>query len=273
MTDIKLPAIAKALADDYMELSLINFTMEFYNIYEQFYDGELSFIENGKECLKTAVLAAKNIFSSEEDDETVLAGLNATRKEIIERMEVLTAYTDRFQLHEYLLNRAEKKFESDLPEYDNDDEARKILQFIFEPEDNMEVNLRIKEMLSQIPVRMTTSRFYDLVKDSVTVYKGAERESLNGFIYMIESAAGIYEPKNNEFFKDLEYFKEIFNKADYKNLEKTEFDYLEGKMAELSEHLTGRTDFCIMCQMHLLSYQKVWKRTISGSSKARKAYT
>lgn len=248
MTDIKLPAIAKALADDYMELSLINFTMEFYNIYEQFYDGELSFIENGKECLKTAVLAAKNIFSSEEDDETVLAGLNATRKEIIERMEVLTAYTDRFQLHEYLLNRAEKKFESDLPEYDNDDEARKILQFIFEPEDNMEVNLRIKEMLSQIPVRMTTSRFYDLVKDSVTVYKGAERESLNGFIYMIESAAGIYEPKNKEFFKDLEYFKEIFDKADYKNLEKTEFDYLEVKMAELSEHLTGRTDFCIMCQ-------------------------
>lgn len=248
MTENKLPAIAKALADDYMELSLINFTMEFYNIYEQFYDRELKFIENGKECLKTIVDAAKNIYSSEEKDENVLAKLNIVRKEIIDRMEVLTAYTDRFQLHEYLLNRTEKKFEADLPDYDNDEEARKILQFIFEPEDNMEVNLRIKEMLSQIPVRMTTSRFYDLVKDSVTVYKGAEKESLNGFQYMLESAAGIYEPKNSEYFKDLEYYKEIFDKADYKQIEKSEFDYLERKMAELSDHLTGRTDFCIMCQ-------------------------
>lgn len=248
MSDKKLPAIAGALSDEYMELALMNFTMEFYNIYEQFYDGELQFIENGRAVLDAIVTTAANIYTGEISDSEAVELLEKTRKEVMERMEVLTAYTDWFQIHEYLMNRAELKFEENLPEIDNDEEARKILQFIFEPEDNMEVNLRIKEMISQLPVRMTSSRFFDLLKDSITVYKGAERESLNGFIYMVLSAAGMYKPENSEYFKDLESFKEPFEKVDYKEIDRETYNSLEVKMAEVSDQLSMRSEFCMMCQ-------------------------
>lgn len=248
MSEKKLPAIAGALSEEYTELALMNFTMEFYNVYEQFYDCELGFIENGRTILDAVVSMAKNIYTGESDDREAVTLLEKTRKEIMDRMEVLTAYTDWFQIHEYLLNRAELKFSEKLPEVDNDEEARKILQFIFEPEDNMEVNLRIKEMVSQMPVRMTGVRFFDLLKDSITVYKGAERESLNGFIYMVLSAAGMYKPDVPEYFTDLEAYKNVFAQVHYKELDKQTFDMLEEKMAEVSGALTERTEFCIAVQ-------------------------
>lgn len=248
MSDKKLPAIAEALAEEYMELALMNFAMEFHDVYERFYDCELGFIENGRYILNSVVKAADGLYSGTLDDSEAVRLLENTRKEVTGRMEVLTAYVDWFQIHEYLLNRAELKFEENLPEFDNDEEARKLLQFIFEPEDNMEVNLRIKEMISQLPVRMTSTRFFDLLKDSLTVYKGAERESLNGFIYMVLSAAGIYKPDTEEYFKDIEPFKEYFLRVNYKDLDKHQFESLEEKMAEVSAALDTRTEFCIAMQ-------------------------
>ena len=269
MSEKKLPAIVKALADDYMELSLINFSMEYFNFHEIFYAEDCWYFENDNnvECVKAIVEAVRNVYTGEMEDEVVLDRLNKYRKEIIERMEVLTAYTDRFQLSEYLLNRVEKKFEKDLPDYDDDEEAKKILQFIFEPEDNMEVNLRIKEMLSQIPVRMTTTRFLDLVKDSVSVYKGAERESLNGFIYMIESAAGIYNPEKINYHRDMEEFKEALDKIDYKNIDYDKYRELICLMDDIEIYVDSRTDYCMICQKMLNNLQTYYtlKKYSSGT--------
>ncbi|MGN0164641.1 MAG: hypothetical protein ACI39R_00520 [Lachnospiraceae bacterium] len=268
MNDKRIPAIAEALANDYAELALMNFSMEFYNVYEQFYDCELGYIENGRNIMEAVVEAAADIYSGEKENAEVAAGLDKTRKELMDRMEVLTAYTDWFQIREYLLNRVELKFEAELPEVDNDEEARKLLQFVFEPEDNTEVNLRIKEMISQLPVRMTSSRFFDLLKDSISVYKGAEKESLNGFIYMVLSAAGLFKPESDCYFNDLELFKEPFKNADYKNMDKDTYEALSERMEEIGIILSQRSEFCIMCQKlvnNLYTYYTVSKYSDSES--------
>lgn len=248
MTENKLPAIVGALSNEYMDLALMNFTMEFYNFYEQFYDGGMEYIENGRELISNIVKAAANIYSEEMSDDDVNVMLEKSRKKVMDMMETLTSYADWFQIHEYLLNRVELRFEDELPEVDNDEEAKKLLQFIFEPEDNMEVNLRIKEMISQLPVRMTTSRFYDLLKDSVTVYKGAEKETLDGFIYMVLSAAGLYKPDNNQYFTELAEYKSEFEDIVYKDITKEQFKHLSDKMFELSEIISEGSEFCIYCQ-------------------------
>jgi hypothetical protein len=248
MSDKKMPAIVSAMAGDYMEMAAINFSMEFYNTYEEFCDYKLEYIENGREIMGAVVQAALNMLSAEKTDEEILGILKPVREELIKRMEILTAYTDYFQIHEYLLNRVELKFYDNLPEVDDDAEARRILQFIFEPEDNMEVNLRIKEMVSQMPVRMTTTKFYDLLKDSFTVYKGAEKSSLDGFVYMILSAAGVYMPENQDYFKDMEELKNKLQKVSYKDLTHTEYEELEEYLAKIGDLLRLRTEFCLAAQ-------------------------
>ncbi len=248
MSEKKIPAAAEALAEEYAELAILNFAMDFYNTYEQFYDCELAYAENGREIMDAVLKAAEALYQEDEGSESTVALLDRIRREVVGRMDVLTAYIDWFNIHEYLLNRAELKFEDDLPEIDNDEEARRLLQFVFESEDNMEVNLRIKEMISQLPVRMTSKRFFELIRESLSVYKGAERESLKGFVYMILSAAGIYKPENKEYFKEFEQFKEPFLKVNYKEIDKETFDGLEERLASVSEALNVSTEFCIAMQ-------------------------
>lgn len=244
---MNLPKICEALSDQYMEQAMINFASEYLNVYEQMLEGRLVFNEKEEQLIKNVVKAAVNIYDKNESVDSMTELLFDTRKEVMDSMDALTSFTDYFRLHEYLLERVKYQFEENA-DVDNDDEARKILQFIFEPEDNMEVNLRIKEMLSELPVRMTSDRFYDLLQESMTVYKGAEKNSLDSFVYMVKSAAGIYTAKREDIFVDLILAKEEFEKIDYKSVSESEYKFYADKLEEVSDYIGDRTEFFISIQ-------------------------
>ena len=245
MSNSKLPVVAGALADDYSEMAIMNLSMEFYEFYEKFFDMQINYIENGRNIVTTIAKAVSNIFTGEESDEEVMTKLFETRNEIIDRTEAIQSCADYLRIHEYLLNRIELSFTDDLKEVDNDEEARKILQFLFESEDNTVVNLRIQEMVAQMPVRITSNRFFDLLKESFSVYKGAERETLKGFVYLILSAAGISEAGKNSYFPDLEKYRKDFAEIDYKSLTEAEFNEYEDELSAASLSLSQRSEFCL----------------------------
>ena len=244
---MNLPKICEALSDQYMEQAMINFASEYLNAYEQILEGRIVFNSREEKLIKNIVKAASNIYTKEFGDNTISDMLFETRGEVMSSMEALTAFTDYFRIHEYLLERVKYQFE-DNAEIDNDEEARKILKFIFEPEDNMEVNLRIKEMISELPVRMTSDRFFDLIKDSLTVYKGAEKNSLDSFIYMIKSAAGLHEAGREDLFPDLVLAREEFDAVDYREVSGEDYEYFSGKLTDVSEYIEAKTEFYISIQ-------------------------
>ncbi len=245
MSSENIISTAKALAKEYSEMAVMNLSMEYYEFYEKFYNLSIDYIENGREAVKSISLAVRNLYTKETSDEEVIDKLSILRDEIIDRTEVIEAVADYLRIHEYILNRTELKFSDNVPEIDNDEEARKMLQFIFESDDNTVVNLRIQEMIAQMPVRITSSRFFDLLREAFSVYKDSERETLKGFVYLILSAAGISESADKNYFKDLDVYKKTFSEIDYNNITEAEYNEYTNLIADAGDALGSRSEFLL----------------------------
>jgi hypothetical protein len=152
--------------------------------------------------------------------------LDQVRNTIIHRMNILTGYTDFLQIYEYVLNRIEYRFKKDLEDINNEAFTAEVLSFIFETKDNMVINERIKEVIGQLPVRMTKSKYFELIGNSISLYKGGDCSSLDTYIYMLQTSAAIYHTEGMEqVFPELSRLKSDLENGDYKNL--TEKEYID----------------------------------------------
>lgn len=166
------------------------------------------------------------------------------REDIIAQMEAITAFTDSFTIYEYLLNRAELKFTNEEEKaIDADDTANGLLQRIFSEKDNNTINLKLQTILSQLPVRITSDKFYNIIEDSLKLYINSEKSSAEKLKYMVRSAAGLYKPAARADFEELLEVEEKLANLNYKDI--TEAEYNEATEAlqsvtttltELSEH-------------------------------------
>lgn len=178
------------------------------------------------------------------DTEALIPVWKQLRRDIIAQMEAITAFTDSFTLYEYLLNRAELKFSGDDEEPINDEEtANALLQRIFSEKDNNTINLKLQTILSQLPVRITTDKFFGILEDSLKLYISGEKSSAEKIRYMIRSAAGLYKPEARNDFEDLLEAEEKLKELSFKEI--TEEQYAEAaeqiqmvttELTELSEH-------------------------------------
>ncbi|MCR5154877.1 MAG: hypothetical protein K6B75_08540 [Lachnospiraceae bacterium] len=203
-----LPMVMNEAASAYGMLALYNLLMDYQTYSESVQIGTFKESGSGKEeFFKVDSIIKENIlgeYSPEKNAEAV-ARLIELREKLIKRMDVLTSYTDRLTLCEYVINRLEMKFEDKtFPEMDNDGLARDILEKIFATNDNALINSNIRDMLANLPVRMTKSKMLDYITDSFNVYKNAEKESVDTYDYMLRCAAGIYKPEaEKEIFAGL----------------------------------------------------------------------
>lgn len=162
--------------------------------------------------------------SSSEDIDIV----TSIRDTIIDRMKILTSYTDALEIFEYILNRKEDNFSEDEPEnVDPESLADLMYTFVFSDDDKMDVNARVQSFIAQLPVRITKQRFYDIISSSLEIYRGGEKSSVDSFAEMIESSALINRPEGFEYiFPDLYDAFTRLKEQDYKELTSASFDEL-----------------------------------------------
>lgn len=140
--------------------------------------------------------------------------LLSLRKEITDRMQVLSAYVDCFSVYEYILNRLEYRFK-EMEEMPEDVQfTEDVVQFIFSSKDNAAINEKVRFVTGQLPMRMLRSKYFDVIRESVSIYKGSSLSSLEGFEYMFRTNAMLYKDKNmdiyfTEFKKPLGELKNI----------------------------------------------------------------
>ncbi|WP_097015503.1 hypothetical protein [Anaerocolumna aminovalerica] len=183
---------------------------------------EEALLNEVNEIIKDSILGK---FSGECLEDSV-KHLDNVRNKIINRMNILTGYTDFLQLYEYVLNRIEYRFKKDLEDVNNEAFTAEVLSFIFETKDNMVINDRIKEVIGQLPVRMTKAKYFELLGNSISLYKGGDSSSLDTYIYMLKTSAAIYYTEGMEqVFPELSRLKNDLEKGDYKNL--TEEEYID----------------------------------------------
>ncbi len=235
-------------------LSSLRFVMNYVTFYEalqerksfaqaeQFSDGTSDWMpEKLQKAVDSLNEQVRVLLSEEQDGETLEQAVQAVdqlRKDTTDVMTSLTALADRYTIYEYCLNRKEALFTgATLPDhYDDDTLTNALMAYI--TSDKQLMRMKCTQVIEQLPMRMTRSRFFQILESGLTIYKGGEKKSLDDILYMIRTSALLTEPAHlKEDYTVLYEGIQILQNADYENLDAAQFEQLQHQMKQDGERL------------------------------------
>lgn len=237
--------LSSRLSGTYQELAWMNLAADLYN----FYEGRCALPPEGEseEIFRKAFGLVKTILFEDGDKQQALAALSELRKEITEKVAALSALTDRLMIPEYLLNRLEYTFKAELPARDDEQEARELLQYIFNSDDNVTVNQRIRDMVMQLPVRMTKQRFLDLISQGMAVYVDGETATMEEFTERILGSAGLLAKSQDAVYGEWAQTADELAAMDFADMTKEQWDDAEGKLVNVEDGMEVLVSF--LCEI------------------------
>lgn len=258
--EVNLPKYFNQLLSIYSQYSYIRLALNYYTCHEQVIEiqEKTKEIEILKEKLDTII--KENILGefSPEKLEKALEKVDSIRNQIIEKMKKLTIYTDAFQIYEYVLNRIEFLFNTEIQEkmkdfqYENIEEGfiKDILRYVVSDKDTANINIKITEIIGQLPIRMTRQRYFEIIQDSFFLYKEADKASLEDFIYMLRTCSmlDLEQLGEEEENKDLSEILKKLEKAEYKEVQEEDFKELQNMLEQGNHILTQRTNLYMMLE-------------------------
>ncbi len=191
LLDENIPQLFGYMADRYYTFAGIRLAMHYDVLAESYLEEKNAWSADGASVLSQINVLIRNTIAdrSGPDPEKYVHTADRLRDGIMGRMKVLTAYTDIFQNYEYVLNRIEYRFKKEKPVPEDNDFARRTLRYIFDSNDNLIINEKIKEIIGQLPIRMTKQKYFDLLAQSVRLYTGADKKTLQSYLYVIQTSA------------------------------------------------------------------------------------
>ena len=265
------------LKKSYDSLAWMNLTAHLYNLTESVHDGKYGMNSIGLQeelngiygQLLTCIRDYGN--SGEKVREDVIGRISGLREKVVERSEQVQVLCDSLQIYEYLLNRVEYSLrEYDKP-FDDEEEARELLRTIFASQDPTEVNLRIQLMVSQLPVRITKTRFFDLIKASFSIYENSDEDALEGFLYRIVSAAAMQKRPEEKVFSDYISLIDKLEQLDTENMDKDTVKGWQDCIANSAEDLALDADYLLAIQECINSFYTVVLMDIDSADTETKA--
>ena len=217
----------------------------------------------------TFLLTLNELIGEYLDGREVLDRLDLLREEVTREVEILTAYTDCFQIYEYVLNRLERSYKS-LPETGYNDETftDMLMEFITNTKESAVMNGRIRQIIGQLPVRLTKQKFYSLVLEGLSVYTGSPVESLDDMMYTLktESMASLPEGMAEGRRSLYETLKQ-FGHMDYRSLSPEAFSEAQAKLMGVSAELNEEAECFVSLQeiindLYVLSLEESLYRSI-----------
>lgn len=196
----------------------------------------------GEEFLEILKRANSCDFKLEDTEETVCAFRNKMKN----HMDCLMAYVDRFLIYEYVWNCLRYQFEEyDYADYDDEEFTKELMAYILKDRDQSNIKAKMMEVLKALPVRLTRSRFFELVKDGFSVYTDSDKSTLTDFIYMLRTSSMLHEPENmKENFPELYEYAQIFQNLDYKELAQEEYYKQDLTLKECVDYLNNMLSCC-----------------------------
>ena len=241
--EINLPAYANSFVNSAYEYSMIGLVLNYYTMKEVqdergklFVDATLS---NTIDKVNTIIFQTILSQDIKEDIKSVLDQIHTLRNTMTDKMQVLTAYTDTLQIYEYVLNRIEYGITGQTYEVDGTELAVKVFQYLFRDNDKMVVNSKIQMVTGQLPIRMTKNRFYDYLTDTLNIYNGSSRSSVDNFVSMLKSTAVLDIPKGyGEDYPEIVKTIELLKSVNYKELDLATYQAVMEQFSMTTTHLT-----------------------------------
>ncbi|MGN0383911.1 MAG: hypothetical protein ACI4DS_06545 [Eubacterium sp.] len=247
--DINIPKYIDAMSDICYSYSAIRLAMNYYTYYQMITEipaPDQSEVRSIVDVLNGIIKS--DIINDTDKDEAIIR-ISDLRENIIGRMHIYTAYTDRLNIYEYVLNRAEYRFDKfDMPkDYTDEMFAGKVMQYIFSSEDNAVINKNISEVIQQLPVRMTKGKFFELLNAGVDVYSESSKSTLDDFLYMLRTSAMLDAPEEMDIVSsDLSEICSDLSKLDFEKMTQNDYHKAMDKIKYASEYLIRMVDLYVM---------------------------
>lgn len=175
----KLSDYSQLLLMSYIRLSYGRFALDFTKNYDYLAEEEDSRI---KEPLCVVVDTARRLCSERTDAAPEHIGaLDDARTHVIDALNEMEAYLHYFMINEHLINRMFYKFEERLSVPDTETFVTSIMAYICEKQDAESMNERIQAVLGELPVRMTTVKFNELLENGCMCYMNARSDMAQNF--------------------------------------------------------------------------------------------
>lgn len=168
------------------------------------------------------------------------------RRTIKEVMEDVIAFTDRFRIYEYALNRVERRFQTivEPPSFTEDELVTRIMEYLTSAGGAAEMNRRIQDVIAQLPVRFTRQKFYGMVREALSAYIGSDKESLEAMMYVLRTSgmAELSDKQRSGYPELTERLKEV-QELQFKELTADTFQEAQDKVYEVSGWLLNASGY------------------------------
>ncbi len=219
-------------AASFCSYALIKLSMNYFTFCEMEADTEEQTEERSEEAWLVREAIGSLLSGKPEAEEEKVREF---RDRITARMKVLTANTDFFEQHEYILNRKEAGLLGEIEPVSCEELADEAFRFVFADQDKMVINTRIQSVVEQLPVRMTRQRFYDIISEAVALYKGGDFTAAKNFVDSVRDAALLDLPEGfDEMYPDLKQVRDLFDAVTYKELDTEEYKHLSRELANVT---------------------------------------
>ncbi len=247
--ELNLPKYGTGMSSMYNMLGYIKLSMNYYTAYDCQRE------ELCKDSLYAKQISEFHRLIGELLDNNLksVEPVEALRNDITKVMEVVTAYVDRLRIFEYVLNRVEYRFidkEFD-EEYYNTYLTNDLIHYILSDKDNVVIHSKISEVVEQLPMRLSRNKFYEYLRDAFSLYHGAQKGTIDDFVYSLKTTAMLNVPDGfEEMFPDTRELLKVLEGADYANLDKAGYDNLTGALTLAVEKMTACADaFVLLAQL------------------------
>lgn len=230
-----IPAYGNAYMNVSYEYSLLRLVLNYYTMKEVEDEGgsiaEDTYLLEQMDAIHT--LLFQTLLGEKLDDyEQVLQQIHEIRRDMTQKMKVLTAYTDALQLYEYVLNRIEYGITKESYPVEEGELAAKVFQYLFREQDKMVVNSKIQMVTGQLPVRMTKNRFFEYLTETLNIYQGSDVSSVDDFVSMLKSTALLELPEG--YGKDYAQIYNIIHLLEHTDFKALDLDTYRGIMEQFA---------------------------------------
>lgn len=224
----------------------LKLAMEYYMFYETVEEEINPHVNSIKDTLNTFNYIIEKFFETSPDKDIckeLLDNLLDIRKEVISKMQVLTAYVDCFVVYEYVFNRLQYRFDKMESMPEDTEFIESIANYVFGTKDNVIINENIRFIIGQLPMRMLRSKYFDVIRESVSIYKGNDVDSLEGFEYMFRTSAMLYKNKNMDiYFTEFKQVLDELKSLDYDNINEELYRIYSEKAKTGSKNISDISD-------------------------------
>lgn len=241
--ETNIPAYGNIYINAAYEYSLIRLVLDYYTMKEvedELGAGLDDYLSGVLDEIHTILFEALLSEDIRENHAEIISRVDALRDNLTKKMTLLTAYTDALQIYEYVLNRVEYGITGETIDVEESALAAKVFQYLFSDNDKMVVNSKIQMVTGQLPIRMTKHRFFDYLTDTLNIYNGSDKSSLDDFVAMLKSTALLELPEGyGEEYKEIAKVIKVLEDTDYKALDLKQFKALMEQFSMTAAHLSG----------------------------------